>query len=53
MLEAVYQVELTLQDYREQYLTGKVAVKVPHPPESFASYFYRKIMVFLSAHFQY
>lgn len=53
VLEAVYQVELTIQDYKEQYLTGKVAVKVPHPPESFASYLYSKIMVFLSAHFQF
>jgi putative peptide zinc metalloprotease protein len=53
VLEAVYQVELTITNYNQHYLAGKVAVKVPHQPESFAKYMHRILMLFLSENFQY
>jgi putative peptide zinc metalloprotease protein len=53
VLEAVYQVELTIPNYTEHYLAGKVEVKAQHQPENFATYVYRVLTRFLSNNFQY
>lgn len=52
-LEAVYQVELAIPNYTEHYLAAKVEVKAQHQPESFATYVYRMLTLFLSNNFQY
>lgn len=52
-LQAVYQVELTVENYSEHYLAAKVDIKVQHQSESFATYIYRVITLFLSDNFQY
>ena len=52
-LEAVYQVELLLDNYKAHYLAGKVEVKAQHQPENIATYIYRTGTLFLAKNFNY